>query len=79
MGPPCGFFYTEVLLNKEQIKHIADILKEMAIGQFVFFGGKNIYQFTKFDSVDWFLLACSAMIYLALHVIIHIVLSLTEE
>ena len=29
-------------MNKEQIKHLTDVLKDVAIGQFMFAGGKNL-------------------------------------
>lgn len=70
---------TEDLLNKEQLKHIAEILKEAAIGQFIFFGGKAALMKPELTDFDWLVILCSAMIYLVIHAIIFLVLSFTEE
>lgn len=66
-------------MNKEQIKHIADILKEAAVGQFIFFGGKAALMKPEMTDFDWFVVMCSGLIYMIIHAIIHMVLSLTEE
>ncbi len=65
-------------MNKEQIKHLADVLKEVAVGQFVFFGGKNLYLFSKSSEIDLIALMLSGAIYIALHGIIHLMLSELE-
>lgn len=66
-------------MNKEQIKHWADVLKDVAIGQFIFFGGKNLYVNAKTSDYDWCLIILSGMLYFCVHVIIHAILSLIEE
>ena len=66
-------------MNKEQIKHWSDVLKEVATGQFLFFGGKNLYLYSKSNDFDWAVLLLSAMIYLAVHGIIHLILSELED
>jgi len=66
-------------LNKDQITHWADVLKEVATGQFLFFGGKNLYLYSKSNDTDWMLLAMSGMLYLTLHAIIHFILSALED
>lgn len=65
-------------MNKEQIKHGCDVLKELAVAQFVFFGGKNLYLYTKSDDFDAVILGLSALIYVIIHVIIHLILSELE-
>lgn len=63
-------------MNKEQIKHVADVLKDIAIGQFIFFGGKNLYYLqTKDPGYDVTIVILSGMLYLLFHAIIHIILS----
>lgn len=66
-------------MNKEQIKHWTDVLKDVATGQFLFFGGKNLYVFAKSNDFDWIILGVSGVVYLAIHVIIHLVLSQLGE
>jgi len=65
-------------MNKEQIKHIADMLKDIAIGQFMFAGGKNLYLYTKND-FDLDVLIIAGVIFLLFHVIIHLILSSLED
>lgn len=67
------------LLNKDQIKHWTDVLKDTATGQFIFFGGKNLYLYSKTDDFDVAILGVSALIYLIIHVIIHLILSELED
>ena len=69
----------EVFLNKEQIKHWTDVLKEVATGQFLFFGGKNLYLYSKSYDFDWAILGLSGVLYLTLHAIIHLILSVLED
>ncbi len=66
-------------MNKEQIKHWADVLKDLATGQFLFFGGKNIYLYSKSSTFDWVILLASGVIYLVFHAIIHLILSELED
>lgn len=66
-------------MNKEQIKHLMDMLKELATGQFIFLGGKNFYLYALSNDIDLFVLGLSALIYMILHVIIHLTLSLTGD
>lgn len=66
-------------MNKEQIKHWTDVLKDVATGQFLFFGGKNLYVFSKSNDFDWIILGASGVVYLTIHVIIHLVLSQLGE
>ena len=66
-------------MNKEQVKHWTDVLKDIAIGQFLFFGGKNLYLYTKDVDYDVVILILSGMLYLVVHVIIHIILSELED
>ncbi|PIV92323.1 MAG: hypothetical protein COZ20_00915 [Gallionellales bacterium CG_4_10_14_3_um_filter_54_96] len=66
-------------MNKEQIKHVAEVLKDVAIGQFMFFGGKNLYLYTKNVDYDVFILVLSGMLYLVVHGIIHVILSELED
>lgn len=66
-------------MNKEQIKHWADVLKEIATGQFLFFGGKNLYLYSKSNDFDWVILGLSGVLYLTLHGIIHLILSALED
>lgn len=66
-------------MNKEQIMHWAEVLKDVAIGQFLFFGGKNLYLYSKSNDFDWVILMLSGMIYLVIHGIIHLILSELEE
>lgn len=65
-------------MNKEQIKHWADVLKEVATGQFLFLGGKNLYLYSKSNEADWTILMLSGVIYLLVHGIIHLILSELE-
>lgn len=66
-------------MNKEQIKHWTDVLKDVAIGQFLYAGGKNLYLYSKSDDFDWGILILSGMIYFIFHGIIHIILSELED
>jgi hypothetical protein len=66
-------------MNKEQIKHLTDVLKDIAIGQFLFFGGKNLYLYTKDVDYDVVILILSGVLYLIVHVIIHLILSALED
>lgn len=66
-------------MNKEQIKHWADVLKEVATGQFLFFGGKNLYLYSKSNNFDWIILMLSGVLYLFAHGIIHLILSELED
>lgn len=66
-------------MNKEQIKHLMDVMKELATGQFLFFGGKNLYLFTKTNDLDPFMLGLSALLYVIIHVMIHLTLSVMEN
>lgn len=66
-------------MNKEQIKHWADMLKDIATGQFLFFGGKNLYLYSKSNDFDWVILMMSGVIYLVFHGIIHLILSELED
>lgn len=66
-------------MNKEQIKHWTDVLKDVAIGQFLFSGGKNLYLYSKSNDFDWGILVLSEIIYLVFHGIIHIILSELED
>ena len=80
----CGFLddppqLKGVVLNKEQIKHWADVLKDVATGQFLFFGGKNLYLYSKSYDFDWVILMMSGVIYLVFHGIIHLILSELED
>ena len=61
----------EAFLNKEQIKHWCEVLKEVATGQLLFFGGKNLYLYSKSNDFDWAILGLSGVLYLTLHAIIH--------
>ena len=65
-------------MNKEQIKHWVDVLRDIAIGQFMFAGGKNLYLYTKND-FDLAVLIIAGVVYLLLHVIIHFILSTLED
>lgn len=65
-------------MNKEQIKHLTDVLKDVAIGQLMFAGGKNLYLYSKND-FDWVVLIIAGVIYFLLHVIIHLILSALED
>lgn len=65
-------------MNKDQIKHWADVLKDVATGQFLFFGGKNLYLYSKSNDFDWAILMLSGVIYLMIHGIIHVILSELE-
>lgn len=66
-------------MNKEQIKHWMEVLKEVAVAQFLFFGGKNLYLYSTFNDFDAVILGFSGGIYLAIHAIVHLVLSEVEE
>ncbi len=66
-------------MNKEQIKHWADVLKDVATGQFLFFGGKNLYLYSKSYDFDWVILMMSGVVYLVFHGIIHLILSELED
>ena len=66
-------------MNKEQTKHVADLIKELAVGQFMFFGGKSLYLFAKNVDYDVDLLVVSGLVYFACHAIIHIILSELED
>ncbi len=66
-------------MNKEQIKHLTDVLKDIAIGQFMFAGGKNLYLYSTAHDFDWEILIISGVIYILFHVIIHLVLSELEN
>lgn len=66
-------------MNKEQIKHWTDVLNDVAIGQFLFFGGKNLYIYSQSNDFEYGVLAASAAIYLVIHAIIHRILSIMEE
>lgn len=66
-------------MNKEQIKHLTDVLKDVAIGQFMFAGGKNLYLYSKDQDFDWVILIMSGMIYVIFHVMIHVILSSLED
>ena len=66
-------------MNKEQIKHWVDVLKDIATGQFLFFGGKNLYLYSKSNDFDWIILGLSGMLYLVFHAIIHLILSALED
>lgn len=66
-------------MNKEQIKHVADVLKDVAIGQFMFFGGKNLYLYAKDADYDLVILVLSGMLYLVFHAFIHVILSELED
>ncbi len=66
-------------MNKEQIKHWVDVLKEIATGQFLFFGGKTLYLYSTKVDFDWLLLALSGVLYLAIHVIMHLILDELED
>lgn len=63
------------ILNKEQVKHWTDVLKDIATGQFIFFGGKNLYLYSTSSDVDIVVIGLSALIYLIIHAIIHMALS----
>lgn len=67
------------IVNKEQIRHWADVLKDVATGQFLFFGGKNLYLYSKSNDFDWVVLMISGVIYLIFHGIIHLILSELED
>jgi ABC-type arginine/histidine transport system permease subunit len=66
-------------MNKEQIKHLTDVLKDVAIGQFMFAGGKNLYLYSKSNDFDLEVLIISGAIYIIIHGIIHLVLSELED
>uniref|UniRef100_E6QW69 Uncharacterized protein n=1 Tax=mine drainage metagenome TaxID=410659 RepID=E6QW69_9ZZZZ len=66
-------------MNKEQIKHVTDVLKDVAIGQFMFFGGKNLYLYAKNVNYDVVILVLSGMLYLVFHALIHVILSELED
>jgi predicted membrane protein len=61
-------------MNKEQIRHWSVVLGEIATGQFLFCGGRNIYVHSQLGVLDWPLLILSAVVYFVIHGIIHQVL-----
>ena len=66
-------------MNKEQIKHLTDVIKDVAIGQFMFAGGKNLYLYSTQNDFDGVILVISGVIYLLLHTIIHLILAELED
>lgn len=66
-------------MNKEQIKHWADVLKDVATGQFLFFGGKHLTLYSKSYDFDWVILMMSGAVHLVFHGIIHLILSELED
>lgn len=62
-------------MNKEQIKHWTSVLSDLATAQFLFLGGKNLYLYTKTMEFDPLILAISGLIYLMIHLIIHLILA----
>lgn len=63
-------------MNKEQIKHLAEMLREIAIAQFVYFCGYNV---TIKGDFDWFMVGFSVVLYGFIHVMIHCILSDLED
>lgn len=61
-------------MNKEQIKHWTEVAREIATGQFLFFGGKNFYLYAKEIDFNWGVLMLSALFYFLVHAIINFVL-----
>lgn len=66
-------------MNKEQIKHLADVIKEIATAQFIFAGGRNLYLYSKSNEIDMVVLGLSGLLYVIAHVMIHLILSGLED
>ena len=66
-------------MNKEQIKHWCDVLRELATGIFMVAGGKNLYLYSSKQDVDWVILGIAGGIFILFHAIIHLILSVLED
>lgn len=66
-------------MTNEQIRHWSSVIQEIATGQFLFFGGKNLYLYAKEIDYTWAGLIYSALVYLALHAIINFILADVED
>jgi len=66
-------------MNKEQVKHLTDVLSHLAVAQFLFFGGKNLYYYSKSYDYDVIVVCLSGLLYLVVHIIIHLILENNYE